>query len=105
MRYYIEVFAKDDASLDGCLETDLKPEQVAEAFGEHPVGIFELTPEMARRFELQGLDFQAKDFFLTAAREFEGEGYEHDGENLYPPPMFLPEIFNADPVRPVADER
>jgi len=105
MRYYIEVFPKDDESLSGYIETELKPEQVAEAYGGHPVGVFELTPKVARRFGLEGLDFEAKNFFLTAARDFAGEGYTHDGQKLYTPPIFLPETFNADPVRPVADDR
>ena len=60
---------------------------------------------MARRFGLNDLDFGVKDYFLTAAREFAGEVYEHGCEKLYPPPLHLSEIFNADPVRPVADER
>jgi hypothetical protein len=100
MKFYIEIFSKSDEALDAYIATNLTPEQVAEAYDEHPAGVFELTPEMADHFGLQSLDFESKDYFLTAAREHVDEAYEYRGEKFYPPPMFLPDIFDANPVRP-----
>jgi hypothetical protein len=104
MRFYIEIFTKSDEALEGYMETSITPEQVAESYVEHPVGTFELEPSMAEHFGFQGLDFEKNDYFLTACREHVDEVYEHDGVSLYPPPMFLPDIFNSDPVRPGENE-
>lgn len=104
MRFYVEIFSKEEEALDGYILTDLTPQQVAEAYGEHPVGVFELTPEMASRFGLQSLDFLANDYFLTAAREIVDEVYDYQGQKLYPPPIFLPDNFNSDPLRPKENE-
>ena len=100
MRFYVDIFLKNDESLDGYIETDLTPEQVSKAYGEHPVGVFCLTAEMANHFGLKNLNFETKDYFVTAAREYIDETYEYQGEKLYPPPLFLPDNFNTDPVRP-----
>lgn len=99
MKYYIEVFKKGEESLDGYIETNLTPEQIVELYDDHPVGVFELTSEIAEWFEIYGLDFENKDYIVTAVREFVNETYEWNGEKLYPPPMFLPDHFNTIPVR------
>lgn len=100
MRFYVEIFSKNNEELDGYIQTDLTPEIVAEVYDEHPVGTFELDAEIASRLGIQHLDFDTKDYFLTAAREVVDEHYEYQGEILYPPPMFLPDVLNANPVRP-----
>lgn len=100
MRYYVEVFNKGDDSLEGYIKTNLTPEQVAHVFGQHPVGCYELCSTTAERLRLEGLDFKSKDYILSAIREYVNEVYEHEGETLYPPPLFLPDSFNANLVRP-----
>lgn len=99
MKFYVEIFNKDDELMDGYIKTDVTPEQVIEVTGGHPVSYFELSKELADRLEIKDLDFDTKDYFLTAAREFPDEAYEYLGEKLYPPPMFLPDCFNSEPIR------
>ena len=100
MHYYIEVFHKQDETLDGYLKINIAPDRVAQVFGAHPVGCFELCPATAKQLKLSQLDFENNDYVLTAVREYVDETYEYEGEKLHPPPMFLPDHFGADPVRP-----
>ena len=104
MRHYIEVFNKEDEEFLGYIKTDLTPLQVAEVFNEHPAEAFELTPETAKTLGVEDLDFEAKEYFIVGAREFENETYEWGGEKLYPPPLFLPDVFNSVPAKPCTEE-
>lgn len=100
MKFYVELFDKQDETLQRYIKTTVVPEQIVQIYGEHPVGgSFELTEEIAQRLGCD-LDFANYDCYITACRDYVGEGYEYNGEVLYPPPMFLPESFNALPVKP-----
>lgn len=97
MKFYLESFNGDE--FEGYAKTDITPEQIIQYFGTHPVeGMFQVTPEVAEHFGLQ-LD-QNYEYFLGAIRDYPDETYEYMGVKLYPPPMFLPENLNADPIKP-----
>lgn len=94
MRYYIEKFNGDEFA--GYYRTYVTPEQVIELFDTHPVGNWELTPDIASELNINW----HPDSFLVAVREYPGEAYEYEGEVLYPPPLFLPDSFNSVPAEP-----
>lgn len=100
MKFCIEVFRKDGDTMDAYIETDVTPEKVIEVYDDHPVGgAFQLLPEHAAKFGFTDLNFEENDYFLEAVCEFYNETYEYKGVKLYPPPLFLPDCFNAQPVR------
>jgi hypothetical protein len=100
MKYYIEIFSDDSDELIRYQETTVTPEMVIEVYEDHPVGMFDLEKWQAEKLNLQGLDFEKYEHYLVSAREYPEETYEYEGEVLYPPPLFLPDSFNSDPVKP-----
>ena len=96
MKYYIEAFSADLSSkFYGYFRTDVKPEQVAEVFNLHPVGLFKLSPESAEALGIKGLNFEYRDYNLFSGRDYINETYEWNGECLYPSPVPLTDFIDT----------
>lgn len=101
MKFYIEFFDKIKENLEGYIKTSITVDRVIEVFDEHPAYNFEITNGIAQKLDIkEHLDFENFDYFLCAAREYEDETYEYNGEKLYVPPLFLSDVFNCDPIKP-----